>query len=184
MRTKKWVQITLSIPLLLFLSCNTRPQNIETEGYKPVYLSYEELNQPISTQNSTGLKNPGKIYYYNNFILVSDNGQGVHIIDNVNPASPVLKTFIKIPMNRDIAIKNNYLYADSNTDLLVIDISDMNQIKEVNRIKNAFPNASAENSVPPRNTGETYTYYECPDKNKGVIVSWQKTKLKNPKCRL
>lgn len=184
MRTKKWLQTLWVVPLLLFISCNNRPQDVEVEGYKPVYMSYEEINQPISTQNSTGLKNPGKIYYYNNYILVSDNGQGVHIIDNVNPANPVFKTFIKIPMNRDIAIKNGYLYADSNTDLVVIDLNDMNNIQEVNRIKNAFPNANAENSLPPRDLDKTYTYYECPDKKKGVVVSWRKTKLKNPKCRL
>lgn len=169
---------------MIFLSCNTQPQNFETLGYKPVYMSYEELNQPIHTQNSKGLKNPGKIYYYNNYILVSDNGEGIHIIDNVNPASPVLKTFIKIPMNRDIAIKSNYLYVDSHSDLVVVDISDINQIREINRIKNAFPNASAENSVPPRDLGMTNTYYECPDKNKGVVIGWQRTKLKNPKCRI
>lgn len=184
MKIKNRIQITFFISSLLFLSCNIRPQNFETEGYKPVYISYQELNQPISTQNSAGLKNPGKIYYYNNYILVSDNGQGIHIIDNLNPANPVLKTFIKIPMNKDMAIKNNYLYVDSYTDLVVIDISDMNNIKEINRIKNAFPNVEAENAIPPRDLQSTQTYYECPDKNKGIVVSWQKTKLKNPKCRL
>ncbi len=184
MRTKKWVHIALSILLLLLLSCNIRPQNFETEGYKPIYMPYDELNQPISTQNSTGLKNPGKIYYYNNYILVSDNGQGIHIIDNLNPANPVLKTFIKIPMNKDMAIKNNYLYVDSYKDLVVIDIGDMNNIKEINRVKDAFPNVETENALPPRDLQSTQTYYECPDKNKGIVVSWQKTKLKNPKCRL
>jgi len=176
-------KIALFVSLLLFFSCNTQQQSIEVDGYKPVYISYQEVNQPISVQSSTGLKNPGKIYYYNSYILVSDNGQGVHIIDNANPANPVLNTFIKIPMNRDIAIKNNYLYVDSYTDLVVIDISDMNNIKEVNRIKNAFPRAATENLLPPKDLSAN-VYYECPDNNKGVVVGWQRTKLKNPKCKL
>ncbi|MDW8301078.1 MAG: hypothetical protein RML38_01340, partial [Bacteroidia bacterium] len=169
------------------LSCNTPRKDFEVEGYKPIYVSYEELNKPISTQNSTGLKNPGKIYYYNKYILVSDGGRGIHIIDNTNPANPILKTFIKVPANRDMAIKNNYLYADSYTDLVVIDISDMNNIREVDRIKNAFPNAASENLLPQKDFPDPqtgFTYFECPDKNKGVIVGWQRTKLKNPKCKI
>ncbi|MCS7076334.1 MAG: hypothetical protein NZ455_06480 [Bacteroidia bacterium] len=166
------------------LSCNSPKQDFEIEGYKPVYVSYEEINQPISVQTSNGLKNPGKIYYYQNYILVSDDGKGVHIIDNTNPANPILKTFIKIPMNKDMAIKNKYLYVDSYTDLVVIDISDMNDIKEIKRVKNAFPNAASDNITPPRGSEVGYIYYECPDSKKGVVVSWQKTKLKNPKCRI
>jgi len=107
----------------------------------------------------------------------------VYIIDNANPANPVLKTFIRVPMNRDIAIKNNYLYVDSYTDLVVIDINDINNIKEVNRIKNAFPRAGTENLLPPTDLN-TKVYYECPDDSKGVVVGWQRTKLKKPKCKI
>jgi LVIVD repeat len=39
----------------------------------------------------------------------------------------------------DIAIRDNILYADSYTDLVVIDISNPENIKEIRRIRNIFP---------------------------------------------
>ena len=50
------------------------------------------------------------------------------------------KRQINIPGNYDIATKDDYLYADSYIDLVIFDISDVNSIKEVNRIKGSFQN--------------------------------------------
>ena len=67
------------------------------------------------------------------------NVKGVHIIDNTSPSHPVNLGFIEIPGNADIAIKNNILYADSYVDLVALDISDVNDIREVDRVKDIFP---------------------------------------------
>lgn len=63
--------------------------------------------------------------------------------------------YIEILGNEDISIKNNYLYADSATDLVVFDISDINQIKLVERLEDVF---------------ETY-YFHIPEFPEGIQVT-------------
>ena len=45
-----------------------------------------------------------------------------------------------MPGNYDIATKNDFLYADSYMDLVIFDISKIDSVKEVNRVKEAFKN--------------------------------------------
>ena len=61
---------------------------------------------------------------YGNYIFLNEVNKGVHIIDNTNPVNPVIKSFINIPGNVDIAVKGSTLYADLYTDLVVVDITD------------------------------------------------------------
>jgi hypothetical protein len=60
------------------------------------------------------------------------------VIDNTDPSNPVKLSFITIPGNYDLAIKNNILYADSYIDLVLLDISNPNQVKEVHRMEDLF----------------------------------------------
>ena len=114
------------------------------ERYKvqePVYMSYADLRQAVKTKSASEqeFKNPGKIYYWNNYLFVNEAGKGIHVIDDSDPANPVFKTFINIPGNVDMAIKDAVLYADSYVDLVAIDISDMNNINEIARLDSIFP---------------------------------------------
>jgi hypothetical protein len=78
---------------------------------------------------------------------VNEYQKGIHVFDNTNPSDPQNLKFIEIPGNVDLAIKDNILYADSYVDLLAIDISNLDDIKEVTRIENAFPYMIPEYSV-------------------------------------
>lgn len=93
-----------------------------------------EVSEPIPVVTS------GKVYAYQNFIFVNDVGLGFHVIDNQNPSEPISIAFIKLEGNNDISIKDNKLYADSYGDLVVFDISDINDIKLTSRIVNAIYN--------------------------------------------
>src|SRR4030042_4068042 len=109
-----------------------------TEKYNasvPVYMSYAELRDAVSTDKHEPLAAPGKIYFKDKYIFINEQMKGVHVIDNTDPENPKFKTFISIPGNVDIAIKENILYADSYIDLVALDISDLNKIKETHRIK-------------------------------------------------
>jgi hypothetical protein len=127
------------IAAIALISC----QDKVTQRYKvlsPVYMTYSELRKSVKTDNTAvELKNPGKIYYWNKLLLINENGKGIHVIDNTNPAQPIQKTFINIPGNVDMSVKNGILYADSYVDLVAISISNLDSIKEVNRIQNVFP---------------------------------------------
>jgi hypothetical protein len=134
-------------------------------GNSPVYLSYDDLRSAVKVTTQKPLEVPGKIYFKGNYIFINEQRKGIHVYDNTNPANPVYKTFIEIPGNVDIAIRNNFLYADSYVDLVVLDIADITQPKEVHRISNAF-----DYTLP-----EYDTKYELGevDREKGVVVRWE-----------
>jgi len=60
------------------------------------------------------------------------------VVDNTNPNNPRKIAFIKIASNVDVSVKDDYLYADSIKDLVVLDISDINNIKQINRLENVL----------------------------------------------
>ncbi len=130
----------------------------------PVYMSYEDLRSSVADTSPTEISHPGKIYLYGDFILVNEVRKGIHVVRNVDPANPEVINFIKIPGNIDMAIKNNILYADSYVDLVAIDISDLNDIREVARFEDLFSW-----SLPPY---EPNTRVGPVDESQGVVVSW------------
>ena len=93
----------------------------------------------------------------------------VHVIDNADPRNPKVDYFINIPGCMDMAIKDDVMYARSAEDLVAINISDLSQVQEINRVKETFP--------------ELYLYedyYDVPYRfQKGqrpentVIVAWE-----------
>lgn len=108
--------------------------------YTPVYKTYDEFRVTPTVSQAKTLKNPGKIYLFGNLLLINEVDEGVHVIDNADPASPNPIAFIDIPGNVDIAMSGNILYADNYIDLLAIDISDINNIRLQKRVNDAFPN--------------------------------------------
>lgn len=147
----------------------------EVDGYKPVYSSKEQINS-INTVEARVLQKPGKIYTYGRYLFIGEAGKGVHIIDNSDIKQPKNISFIEIPYNNDIAIKGNIMYADNYGDLVVFDISNPVDVKLMNRITNALPQNSSQ--LPPEQG-----FFECVDASKGVVVGWERAKLKSPKCR-
>jgi len=89
----------------------------------PVFLSAEDIRKDIKTSEPRALKKPGKLYFYNDFILINEQREGIHVIDNTDSSNPKNIKFIEINGNLDMAVKNSILYADNVTDLLAIDIS-------------------------------------------------------------
>ena len=105
---------------------------------KSNYMTYEELRASVRVEESREIKDAGKIYVYGDTLLVNEKQKGVHIIDNSDKRNPINKAFVNVLGSSDIAVKDGYMMVDSFTDLVVIDIHDMNNIKEVNRTINIF----------------------------------------------
>ncbi|HHH50113.1 MAG TPA: hypothetical protein ENK52_03960, partial [Saprospiraceae bacterium] len=110
--------------------------------YTPVYKTVDEIRQDIQILAPRNLENPGKIYYYQNYLIVNEIREGLHIIDNTDPTNPVNLSFVKIPGNVDIAVKDNMLYADNYIDLLTIDISDPTHPVLQHRTEDVFSSLS------------------------------------------
>jgi len=116
--------------------CQTQQTHFIEE---PVYITYEELRSSVASEAPRMLNKPGKIWFSNNYIFINEKDKGVHIINNVNPSSPIIEAFINIPGNMDLAVRGNTLFADSYVDLLAIDISSPSAATVTKRIENALP---------------------------------------------
>jgi len=154
---------------LLFSGCSDRIVDIFTAN-SPVYMSYEDLRDAVEQKAAAELVNPGKIYFKDDYIFIVEKMKGIHIIDNTNPANPQNISFVEVPGNVDIAIKDNILYADSYIDLVAIDVSDLGNIKEVGRVEEVLPY-----TLPPFD--EDYPLARI-DKDKGVVTGWEIMKVR------
>jgi hypothetical protein len=142
----------------------------EVEGYKPVYAPEEDAK--ISFGPARTLKHPGKIYSYNNYLLINERFEGIHVFDNTNKARPKALGFLKVYGNVDLAIRNNILYVDHIGYLVALSIADLQNIKELSRI------SSWSNNLPPFDG----RYFECVDRSRGEVIGWVLATLKNPEC--
>ena len=165
-----WISAILI--LISFVSCSDDGKYEYYELATPVMISFDELRKSVDILPPKEIKESGKIYYYNKYIFVNDKNKGIHIINNSDPENPAKISFLNIPGNVDISIKNNILYADSFIDLLVFDISDINNIKLANRLKDVFPY----NYVFPQNA-DAVNWQKLNIQN-GVVVDWVITREK------
>ncbi len=157
--------------LLMFLVTITSCEKKEYEVYNvasPEFMTKEAFRSSVQITPAQEIVESGKVYVYRDLILISDKKKGIHIIDNSNPLFPRKKVFIKIIGNTDMEVKNNYLYANSLMDLLVFDISDLNTITQVSRLKDVFPNYI----VLPRLENLVYNYESYDYSSDKVLVNW------------
>jgi hypothetical protein len=165
---KKTTLILSLIALTLILMTSCEDQVVDRRIFKgnvPVYMTYPEFKSAMNVTEPRDLVKPGKIYFKDNYIFINEMFEGIHIYDNTDPSNPINKSFIELPSNLDIAIADNYLYADSYTDLVVINISDINNPEEIFRIDSAFPY-----SIPPYDS--RYPLTEI-DETQGVVVGFE-----------
>jgi hypothetical protein len=120
-------------------SCNDDTGLVLVNVATPKYMTLDALRSSIEITEPVNIIKSGKIYAYKNMILVNDLERGIHIINNSDPKNPKKVAFIKVIANSDMEVRGDYLYVDSLMDLVVFDISDINNIKEVSRLKDVFP---------------------------------------------
>jgi hypothetical protein len=165
---KKLFLFSIFIPLF-FSSCQEERVSVATwTEFEPVYMTEEEFKNSVATESPRDLVDPGKIYIYQNYLFVNEINEGIHIFDNTDPAAPVNLGFINIPANKDLAIKDDLLYADSYSDLLVFDISDVQNPEFLHREEGVYNMSSLNLGYP----------YQPIDPSKGIAVDWKEVKMK------
>ncbi len=160
-------QISIFLLLLLaFVGCQDKvTKELTYMANVPVYMSKEEFKSAVKKTAEQEVKEPGKIYIKDQYLFVNEVNKGIHVYNNSNPATPIYLCFINIPGNVDLAIKDNQLYADSYIDLVVIDITDPSNPKEISRYANAFPEIYPVYD---------YMYPTAPvEADKGIVVGWK-----------
>ncbi|MCU0339644.1 MAG: hypothetical protein MUE30_07155 [Spirosomaceae bacterium] len=170
--------LLFSLLAVLFFQTSCTDQCTETRKFKrftPVTVGLADIRQGIKTEQARELINPGKIYIKGNYLLINEIKQGLHVVDNTNPAAPRLVSFIKIPGNGDMAVRGNILYADSYTDLVALNITDPTAIREVGREKEVFLNGQFDGAGWSLNTSTGVIN----DQNMEIVTETIKTDCEN-----
>lgn len=147
--------VTLVLALVAAIAIACGPGSVRS----PIVLSFDDLRAPTTVRQPMSIGKNGKILIYNEYLFVNEPQRGFHVFDNTNPDSPLALAFIPVIGNLDIAIKDDNLYADSHIDLLIFDISDIENITLSSRFQGAF-NPKWEN-----------IHYNLPD-DAGIIVGF------------
>lgn len=158
--------------LALFSSCWNRVTEPDfISAYKPVLMDRESLERSIKWQGPAEIKSPAKIYYKDNYILISERYKGVHFVDNADPSNPVIKGYVSVPGCVDMSVKESILYVDNAVDLVAIDLSKIGigQIEVKKRIKEVFPEL-----VPPDGNFIPTLYRIDSRPKNSVIINWVK----------
>jgi len=131
--------ITLSMSLTSCLKdvCDETRTFIQ---YDPIYLTYNQIRVDITATAGKELNNPGNIYVYEDFLLINEVREGVHVFDNSDPSNPINLAFISIPGNVDMAIQDDILFVDNYMDVLSINISDPLNPLLIDRQEDVFQN--------------------------------------------
>lgn len=153
--------IAYAFALVLFTRCSDKCE-VRTEYvyHEPIYKTMAEIRASTGAIEPQPMASPGKIYFKDDYLFINETGAGIHVIDNRDPGSPEAISFINIPGSFDLAILGNTLFADSYTDLVAFDISNIEQAVEIGRHANLF-----------KTYGNQGFYV---DPVRGVITDWQK----------
>jgi hypothetical protein len=152
--------ITFSI-LIVFSSCEDQCESTNTYYlYRPIFETVEVIRESVEISEPRPINNLGKIYFKDGYLYLNEKGEGIHVIDNRSPSNPIKIGFITIPGNFSLAAKGHVLYANSYMDLLSFDISNPNNITEIDRLEEVFMNYNYYAS----------TYYQ---NERQVVVGWE-----------
>lgn len=164
-------KILLLLLAAVLLTSVSSPRVEPLTDYVPIMMDRSQLNTSVAAQSVKPMKKTGKLYKFNSSLFVVEPYKGIHVFDNANPAQPVAQGFIRIPGCIDMAIKDNYLYADNAVDLVTLDISDASNIRVVDRAENVFPE-----SLPPDKLNMPIAFSKEKRPEGLIIVGWE---LKN-----
>ncbi len=140
--SKRSVEAALLI-LVVFLasSCTKDICNVEVTYTRatPILDDLAKFRVPIASDYNATIEAPGKIFVDDDYLYISEEDKGIHIIDNQDPTNPTPINFIAIPGNKDLVIKDKVLIADNYYDLIMVDVSNPLQPVLLSRTEEAFP---------------------------------------------
>lgn len=160
--------LSFIVAATLAVSCVPDEANPVTE-YTPVLIHRDDLAKSIKMESVREIEDPGKIYRNGNLLFINEKYEGVHVIDNTDPANPSKIGFIKIIGNVDIAMTGNIIYADNAVDLVTLRY-DGTSVEVLDRELDVFPEPVAPDfgSIPAEFNSENRPANT-------VIVRWEKS---------
>lgn len=151
---KKTISLLLLTGFILFFgACQSDDATNEMALFAvPIVASMDDIREGITVEAARQTASEGKIYVAEHYLFYIAKEEGIHIFDNTDPSAPANIAFINLEGVHDIAVKGNYLYADNYIDLVVFDISNIQNIS----LEQTLPNVIAFNPEYP----EDAAYYD------------------------
>lgn len=150
---------------------------VDVAYFVPQYETTAQLAAKVTVESPKDYAEAGKIVTYQNYIFINKPNEGVHVVDNSNPADPVNLHFINIPGSLDLTIIDNHLYSDMFSALVVFNISDVTQpdLIEDFTVEEVFYYNPYRTLVTASRPEESYTYtqYESIDESRGIVTGWE-----------
>lgn len=107
----------------------------------------------------------GKLYLYQDRLLVSQEDLGISVWSVVDPEQPEFEGLLTITGNTDIAIRNGVLYANSYLDLVALDLNDPDL--STSRIVDVFPYPNVDYDLP-----FDYEIRDWIDSRQGLLIGF------------
>jgi hypothetical protein len=164
--------------LFVWFGCDKDTNNqewVDVSYVTPMYKSTSELADEIFVDEPKVQTGLGKIITYGDMVFINQPMEGIHVVDNSNPANPINHSFINIPGNVDLAIVDNHLYADMFSALVVFDLSNLESPKflEDFTVEDVFYYDSYWN-FPNEIWEEGHVRFaEYVDVSMGIVVGWE-----------
>jgi len=145
---KKYLLLSLLFLSLFYTSCTDDTGTVEVtyQEATAIYGDMEAIRNEALLEPAREIINPGKIFIGEEIVLIGEEGEGVHVINNHDRNNPITEAFINIPGNREFYVSDQFLYAESFYDMLKIDISNPSLPIIVNRANNAIQDEFKDNS--------------------------------------
>ena len=150
---------------------------VDVAYFVPQYETTAQLAAKVTVESPKDYAEAGKIVTYQNYIFINKPNEGIHVVDNSNPATPVNLHFINIPGSLDLTIIDDHLYSDMFSALVVFDISDVTlpDLIEDFTVEEVFyynPYRTLDNVSRPE-VDYDYTQYESIDDSRGIVTGWE-----------
>jgi len=139
-----------------------RPHN-----YEPIMMSRVDLEASFAVEPARAIEKPGKLWVFNNYIMLVEQYRGIHLIDNSNPNNPQRIAFINIEGCTELAVRDGIIYANNAVDLIGVKAtSDFSSLEIVSRNRDVLPIISS-----PEYWYDWYFTDRLPDDM--IIVRWE-----------
>ena len=128
------------ITFLFFQGCieDSGTVTVTYEKATAIYGDLSALRNQTLFSASRPITDAGKIFIGEDFLLIGEEGEGIHVFDNTVPENPVNIGFINIFGSREFYLAGNDLSAESVYDMVKIDLTNIRQPQLVSRVNDAF----------------------------------------------
>ncbi|MDA3850436.1 MAG: hypothetical protein PF447_04120 [Spirochaetaceae bacterium] len=116
------------------------------------------------------LSNPGEMIILNNLLLISCKYSGIAIYDITDPNNVIQEAYISIPGHFRMIERDGIIWADSYTDLVVIDPKEGRNCELLWIVKDILPYDPLDLL---HGIYTEYTSHEVPDPQEGIVIHWQ-----------